>query len=125
MKNLLMIAFGGALGAMCRYWLVNLINSKERIAGFPLGTISVNIIGSFCIGIIYVIIVEKVSIHPDWRNVVMVGFLAAFTTFSTFSLETISLMEQGYLANAALYVGGSVLMGVFACWLGLTLTRCF
>lgn len=124
MKNLIMIAFGGASGALCRYWLVSLIN-KDRSGLFPLGTISVNIIGSFCIGIFYVLIVEKMSLHPDWRDVVMIGFLAAFTTFSTFSLDTIVLLEQGYLANAALYVGSSVFMCLFACWLGIVITRLF
>jgi CrcB protein len=124
MKSLIMIASGGAIGALCRYWLVNLIN-KEKLVAFSLGTISVNLIGSFCIGILFVLISEKVALHPDWRNVLMVGFLAAFTTFSTFSLETVILLERGQLASAAIYVGSSVFIGIFACWLGITLTRLF
>lgn len=119
-----MIALGGASGALCRYWLVNIIN-KDRLGSFPLGTLSVNIIGSFLIGIMYVLIAEKVSLHPDWRSVVMVGFLAAFTTFSTFSLETVTLLEYGQLAQALLYVSSSVVICVLASWLGISLTRLF
>ncbi len=127
MKHLLMIAAGGAAGALCRHWMVNLVNayshSNLKLGGFPVGTLSVNVLGSFCIGIMYVLIAERLSLHADWRNVLMVGFLGAFTTFSTFSLETITLLENGLLANAAMYVVCSLLICVFAAWLGIFLTR--
>ncbi len=75
MKHLLMIAAGGASGALCRHWLVNLVNTYAHgpyVHGkFPLGTLSVNIIGSFLIGIMYVLIAERMVLHPDWRNVVI------------------------------------------------------
>ena len=58
----------------------------------------VNLVGSFAIGVVFILIVEKQIIHPDWRGVLMVGFLGAFTTFSTFSLETITLLEAGHLS---------------------------
>ncbi|MEE8058098.1 MAG: fluoride efflux transporter CrcB [Pseudomonadales bacterium] len=122
MKHLLMIAAGGAAGALCRHWLVNLINtfSHSRV---PMGTLSVNIIGSFCIGIMYVLITERIVLHPDWRNVAIVGFLGAFTTFSTFSLEAITLLENGQMTNAALYISSSLILCVLAAWLAISLTR--
>ncbi len=122
MKNLLLIACGGAGGAVCRYLLMNLINSWHHVR-FPFGTLTVNIIGSFFIGIMYVLIAERLSLHPDWRNVVMVGFLGAFTTFSTFSLETITLLEHGEIATALSYVASSLVLCVLATWLAIVLAR--
>ena len=127
MKHLLLIAVGGAAGSLCRYGLVNVINkaneTRESLAMFPIGTLSVNVIGSFCIGIMYVLIAEKLSLHPDWRNIAMVGFLGAFTTFSTFSLEAINLLENGQLANAVAYVVSSVVVCILAAWLAIVLIR--
>ncbi len=124
MKHLLMIAAGGASGALCRHWMVNLVNSLGA-GKIPLGTLTVNIIGSFCIGIMFVLITENMALHPDWRNIAMVGFLGAFTTFSTFSLEAITLLENGQLAHAALYISSSLVLCVLAAWLAITLTRLF
>jgi CrcB protein len=129
MKHLIMIAVGGAAGALCRYGLVNLINgvnqakTQSPVAMFPLATLSVNVIGSFCIGIMYVLIAEKFSLHPDWRSVAIVGFLGAFTTFSTFSLETITLLENGQLGHALIYMLSSLLICVSATWLAIIMTR--
>ena len=122
MKNLLLIACGGAGGAVCRYLLMNLINNWHHIR-FPFGTLTVNIIGSFLIGIMYVLIAERLSLHPDWRNVMMVGFLGAFTTFSTFSLEVITLLEHGEWVTALTYVLSSLLLCILAAWIAIVLTR--
>lgn len=127
MKHLILIAIGGAAGALCRHGLVNLINNANETRGtlgtFPVSTLSVNVIGSFCIGIMYVLITEKLALHPDWRNIAMVGFLGAFTTFSTFSLDAISLLENGQLVNAVLYVISSLVVCILAAWLAIVLTR--
>ena len=122
MKQLLLIALGGAGGALCRYGLVNLINQFNH-GKFPLGTLTVNVLGSFLIGIMYVLIAERLTLHPDWRSILIVGFLGAFTTFSTFSLEVITLLEHGQLVTAFSYMASSLLLCCFVAWVAIVFTR--
>ncbi len=123
MKYLIFIALGGAGGAVSRYLLANVVHNWSNHHHIPFGTLAVNVLGSFLIGILYVLIVEKMVIHQDWRGVLMVGFLGAFTTFSTFSLESISLLEQGEITSALFYILASVTLCILAVWLAATLTR--
>ncbi|WP_286824188.1 fluoride efflux transporter CrcB [Idiomarina sp. UBA1919] len=118
----LAVALGGALGAMSRYWLYN---SWSKLAEnpFPYITLFVNVIGSLLIGIVFVLLVERGELGLEWRNVINVGFLGAFTTFSTFSLDALGLFEQGQIAMALVYILSSVLVCILAAWLGITLTR--
>lgn len=127
MKHIIMIALGGALGAVSRYSLGNWVNAwsvgKFPPGNIPYGTLTVNILGSFFIGIMYVLIAEKLVLHADWRNVIIVGFLGAFTTFSTFSLETITLMENGYVLESMVYVVGSLFFCFMAVWAAIYMAR--
>mgnify|MGYP001238857544 CR=1 FL=1 len=114
------VALGGALGAVCRYWVsVSLL----PVSGykFPFATLSVNVIGSLLMGILYVLIVEKCGLPDQTRNILMVGFLGAFTTFSTFSLDAISLWQNGGQLMALIYVFATVALCliaiIFAIWL--------
>ena len=122
MKYLLFIALGGASGAVSRYLLATWVHQlwEGRI---PLGTLLVNMLGSFAIGVIYVLLVERQLIHPDWRGVLMVGFLGAFTTFSTFSLETISLLEAGHLWHGLGYMLASAVLCVLMAGVAMLSTR--
>lgn len=122
MKYLLFIALGGAGGALARHGLSSWVHMfiEDR---YPVGTLAVNVLGSFAIGVVYILIVERGLVHPDWRSIAMVGFLGAFTTFSTFSLETIGLLENGQPILALGYVVFSVVTCVFAVWLAMVLTR--
>ena len=122
MKYLLFIALGGASGAVARYLLGSWAHRLWE-GQLPVGTLLVNVLGSFSIGIVYVLLVEKQLIHQDWRGVLMVGFLGAFTTFSTFSLETIGLLEAGHVALAAGYMLLSAVLCVAMAGAAMQLTR--
>ncbi len=124
MQQLLAIAGGGALGAVLRFLMSSNI---YRLFGrdFPYGTLAVNVLGSFLIGIFFILIVERGTLSIEWRNIIMFGFLGAFTTFSTFSIETLSLLESGELSRAALNIFLSVALCLGATWLGLILGRQF
>jgi CrcB protein len=121
MKYVLFVALGGAGGAVSRYLLSTWVHSLWE-GRLPLGTLLVNALGSFAIGVIYVLI-ERQVVHPDWRGVLMVGFLGAFTTFSTFSLEVIGLFETGHLAYALGYMVASAVLCVAMAGAAIQLTR--
>ena len=121
MKYLLFIALGGASGAVARYLVSNWAHALWE-GRWPVGTLLVNMLGSFLIGVVFVLI-ERQIMHPDWRSVLMVGFLGAFTTFSTFSLETIALLEEGHVLQAAAYMVVSALSCVLMAGLSIHLTR--
>ena len=116
------MAAGGALGSLARFLLSNLVHTLFPMR-FPLATLTVNLVGSLVIGILYVLIAERGVVHADWRSVAIVGFLGAFTTFSTFSLETVTLLEHGMAAEALGNVLLSVVLCVGAAWGGIWLTR--
>ncbi len=122
MKYLLFVALGGATGALSRHWLANWVHGlwEGRV---PLGTLLVNGVGSFAIGIVYVVLMEKALLHSDWRGVLMVGFLGAFTTFSTYSLETVRLVETGHTLTALGYMFGSAALCVAAAAAAMAMTR--
>ncbi len=122
MKYLLFIALGGASGSVARYLLAGWAHRLWE-GPLPVGTLLVNVMGSFTIGILYVLLVEKQLIHQDWRGVLMVGFLGAFTTFSTFSLETIALLEAGHTGHALAYMLGSAVLCVVMAGAAVQLTR--
>ena len=121
MKYLLFIALGGATGAVSRYLLSNWVHALWE-GKWPVGTLLVNMLGSFLIGVVFVLI-ERQVLHPDWRSVLMVGFLGAFTTFSTFSLESIALFENGHAAHALGYMALSAFSCVLMAGLSIQLTR--
>ncbi len=122
LKQLVMIAGGGAIGAVMRF-LVS--TGVHRVAGrdFPYGTLSVNMIGSLLIGFLYIYLIERASLGAEWRALLIIGFLGAFTTFSTFSMETLNLIENSELVKAASNVLLSVVLCLFATWVGVLVGR--
>lgn len=117
-----MIGLGGALGAVARYALSTWIYQRYFYT-FPWGTFVVNILGCFLLGIVYVLGVEKLMISPNTRLFISVGFIGAFTTFSTFSLETLNILKNGEIKIALFNSFGSLVLGLFAVWLGMILTQ--
>lgn len=122
MAQLLAIAAGGSIGAVMRFIVSTGIYSWLG-RGFPYGTLVVNVIGSLLMGLLYELFLQRLSISPEVRAVLLVGFLGAFTTFSTFSIETVNLIEQGYLLKAMTNVFASVILCVLAAWIGLQIVR--
>ena len=118
----LAIAAGGALGALMRYW-VSTATYAWLGRDFPWGTLMVNVLGSFTMGVLYVLLLDRLTSGPELRAFVLIGFLGAFTTFSTFSIETFNLIEEAQIGKALLNAGGSVVVCVAAAWLGVILGR--
>ncbi len=122
MRHLLAVAAGGAVGASLR-WL--LAGAVQRAAGgaFPWGTFAVNALGSFALGFLFVYLIERSTTGELLRLAVTVGLLGAFTTFSTYSLESIRLMQSGAFGLAAANVLGQVFVCLVLTWLGVQLAR--
>ena len=119
-----MIAFGGALGALSRYSMTKWINSYWH-HHFPFATMMVNLLGCILMGIAFVIISERIPSLEPYRPLVIVGFLGAFTTFSTFSLEIVSLIHMQAWLTALSYLLLSCILGVLGLAIGMALTRFF
>ncbi len=117
MQHLALIAVGGSIGAVARYGL-SLWLSSSVSPTFPIGTFVVNMLGSLVIGALFELS-ESTIVSPEWRGFLMIGLLGAFTTFSTFSLETVQLLRDSEPGLAALNVLGSVLLGIGGVYAGM------
>jgi len=117
-----MIAIGGALGSMARFAAVGYLTPMLNFR-FPIGTFIVNILGSFLIGVAYVVIVEKQLIPAEWRLFFITGILGGFTTFSSFSLEILQTWQEGHVFNAIFYAASSVVLGLLFAFIGMQVTQ--
>lgn len=107
---------------MMRYWLGGVVAARWGTR-FPYGTFIINITGSFVIGLVLTLMTERITVHPYWRLVFPVGFVGAYTTFSTFEYETFKAIEGGNWGVGALNVVGSVVIGFVVLWLGVMIAR--
>jgi CrcB protein len=116
--TVLYIAIGGALGAISRYlcsnWVLKLLGDL-----LPYGTMAVNILGSFLLGMIYTISLNTTSFSGNFRGLLTIGFIGSFTTFSTFTTETVNLLKEGNILYGSIYLGASILFGLIAVLLGM------
>jgi fluoride exporter len=114
LKNLLLVGLGGSIGSMARYAVSLLIKSIT----FPFATLSVNIIGSFIIGLVLAMSIKEAGISDNWKIFVATGICGGFTTFSAFSLENMGLLQSGKITMAVIYIIFSIVLGIVATFLG-------
>jgi fluoride exporter len=106
----MIIALGGALGALARYALGVFVGNRMGVR-FPYGTFLINMTGSFAIGLVMTILSERTHLNRNWLYLIPIGFIGAYTTFSTFELESLRLVQDGQLVSAIINLFGSVLVG--------------
>lgn len=121
MQHWLFIALGGALGSSLRFGLTELM-AKLLGRSFPFGTLSVNLLGSLAMGCMFVLVQQQVLSAQSWRPFIMVGLLGALTTFSSFSLDSLLLLEQGQWLKAMLNVSLNVVCCIMLTYIGMQLT---
>lgn len=117
LKNLLLVGLGGSIGSMVRYGITLLARSKA----FPYATVSVNIIGSFIIGLVFAMSMKEQNLSANWKLFLATGICGGFTTFSAFSLENMNLLQDGKIGTALTYIIFSVVLGIAATFLGYQL----
>ncbi len=122
MMRYAMIALGGALGSIARFEVAVRIQARVP-AGFPWGTFVVNISGCLVMGIVMTFLTERLVVNPQWRFLVPIGFIGAYTTFSTFELEAFRANAEGAWLVGGSYMVGSVIVGYLALWAGVVLGR--
>ena len=121
MQNLLLIGLGGFMGALLRYGVSGLIQSLSKSINFPYGTLVVNLLGCLLIGMLSQVAEVRGVISPETRSFIFIGLLGAFTTFSTFGNDTISLFRNGENVLSYLNIGLHLVLGLSAVWLGQNL----
>ncbi len=117
MQKYLLIALGGALGSIARYWVGSTVAGRMGIR-FPYGTLLVNLTACVIIGFSLTYLGRRADLNPAWRFLIPVGFIGAYSTFSTYEWETLSTLRSGAFFLAALYALGSLVLGLVAVWGG-------
>jgi fluoride exporter len=121
-QKYLLIGLGGALGSIARYWVAATIGSRMGVR-FPYGTLVVNLTACLVIGFSLTWLGERIEINPAWRFLIPVGFIGAYSTFSTYEWETLQTLRSGAFLLAALYAVGSLILGLAATWCGSALAE--
>ena len=117
-----MVAIGGALGSVLRFWLGSYIGGRLGNR-FPYGTFAVNMTGSFLIGVVLTVLAGKTQWSLNWRYLIPIGFIGGYTTFSAFEYETFRLFQDGQMVSAMLNVALSVVIGFAGVWMGVVAGR--
>jgi fluoride exporter len=122
MERILFVGFAGLLGTLSRYWLSGWIDTKFGQT-FPVGTLLVNLVGCMLAGFLFHMLTEKYLVDPIARTSVLIGFLGGFTTFSSYALQSLTLVKDGELFMAAMNVVLSNVGGLIMAWLGYSLSK--
>jgi CrcB protein len=117
LQKYFLIAFGGALGSMARYWVGSTIGGRMGTK-FPYGTFVINITACVIIGFSLTFLAKRVEINSAWRFLIPIGFIGAYSTFSTYEWETLFTIRTGAFLMAALYAVSSLILGLAAVWFG-------
>ena len=118
----LMVGIGGFLGAVARFWVGGYVYDRMGTK-FPYGTFVINVSGCFFLGLVMTLLTERTHMHPNWRYLLPIGFIGAYTTFSTFEYETLAVARDGQWLTALLNILLSVVCGFVAIWLGVASGR--
>ena len=122
MYRITLIAVAGLVGTLLRYWLSGWV-ARHFGESFPTGTLVVNLLGCFIIGAFYFVLEERVLLDPALRTAILIGFLGALTTFSSYGLQTFTLLRDGELFLATVYIGISNVAGILFVWCGYAASR--
>ena len=122
MSKLFLIGLAGFIGTLGRYWMSGVV-AKRYGETFPTGTLVVNLVGCFLVGLLFYLLEERFLVNQTARTVVLIGFLGGFTTFSSFGLQTFTLLRDGEFGFAVLNIAASNLVGLLLVWAGYTLAR--
>jgi CrcB protein len=122
MHKYLLVGAGGFVGAMARYWMGAFVTQRMGLR-FPFGTFLINVSGCFLVGFFMHLLAERGVLDAHWLYIVVIGFIGAYTTFSTFEYETVRALQDGQLGIGLLYVASSILVGLVMVWLGALAAR--
>ena len=122
MQKTILIAFAGLVGTLIRYWLSGFV-ARQYGETFPWGTLVVNLIGCFLAGAIYYLSDERFLISPTLRNIILIGLLGGLTTFSSYGLQTFTLLRDGEIGLATLNIAVSNVLGLFMVWAGYVVSK--
>ncbi len=123
MQQLIYIGIAGFCGSVSRYLVAGWTSSLLSLGRFPIGTMTVNVIGSLLLGFIYTLSIDRLAIHPDLKLAITVGFLGSFTTFSTFSLETFNLFKAGDVYLSLMNILMNLFFSIAAVLIGITAAK--
>jgi CrcB protein len=122
MVKLLLIGFAGFIGTLGRYWLSGVV-ARRYGETFPLGTLAVNLVGCFLVGLLFYLMQERYLVNQNARTIILIGLLGGFTTFSSLGLQTFTLLQDNEIALAALNLVASNVIGLLLVWTGYTLAK--